>query len=171
MGFESPVSISYLNGCRKIICLLFDIFSNTPTPRRGFGFYKHMFWKKKKDLTFGEAGEKVAAKYLKKKGYKILDFNYFNPKGRRLGEIDIITKNDNCFVFVEVKTRKLEKFGGSLPEESINRQKLHKLNKIAQFYLRQNKLLDKNWRFDAVSVWLSVDMKEAKVKHLESIFL
>jgi len=171
LGFESPVSISYLNGCRKIICLLLDIFSNAPTLRRGFGFYKHMFWRKNNDLAFGEAGEKVAAKYLKKKGYKILDFNYCNFKGRRLGEIDIISKDGECFVFVEVKTRKLEKFDGSLPEESINRQKLHKLNKIAQFYLRKNKLLDKNWRFDAVSVWLSDDMKEAKVKHLESIFL
>jgi putative endonuclease len=143
---------------------------NAPTLRRGFGFYKHMFWKNK-NLTFGEAGEKISAKYLEKKGYKILEFNFCNLKGRRLGEIDIIAKDGDCLVFVEVKTRKIETFGKKLPEESIGRQKLHKLNKIAQFYLRQKKLLDKNWRFDAVSVWLSLDQKEAKVKHLESIFL
>jgi len=130
-----------------------------------------MFWSKKKKSNLGRLGEKAAAKYLKKKGYKIIAFNFQNVKGKRVGEIDIIAKEKGQFVFVEVKTRKMEDYNGILPEESITRQKLYKLRKIAEVYIRENNLWDFPYRFDAVSVWVSHDQKTAKVKHLKSIFL
>ena len=129
-----------------------------------------MFWKKKKS-NLGQLGEKAAVKYLKKKGYRIIALNFQNIKGRRVGEIDIIAKEKDQIVFVEVKTRELEDYGDTLPEENITRQKLYKLQKIAEVYIKENNLWDYSYRFDAISVWISQDRKIAKVKHLESIFL
>jgi len=129
-----------------------------------------MFWKKKKS-NLGQFGEKAAAKYLKQKGYKIVAFNFQNTKGRRVGEIDIIARKKDQIVFVEVKTREMEGYEDTLPEENITRSKLYKLQKIAQVYIYENNLWNHPYRFDAVSVWISRDRKTAKVKHLESIFL
>lgn len=115
-------------------------------------------------------GEDLAVKYLQDKGYEILDRNFCNKSGRRMGEIDIIAQKAKEIVFVEVKTREMLKYDCTLPEENISRQKLHKLNKIAVFYVRQKNLWSQAYRFDAISVWLDVASKKAKIKHLESIF-
>ncbi len=130
-----------------------------------------MFWNKKKKLNLGQLGEKEAAKYLKKKDYKIVAFNFQNTQGKRVGEIDIIAKEKDQIVFVEVKTRELENYEHTLPEENITRQKLYKLQKIAQVYIDKNNLWDYSYRFDAVSVWISQDRENIKIKHLKSIFL
>jgi putative endonuclease len=66
-----------------------------------------VLWRNKNN-NIGEVGEKAAKKFLKKKGFKIVELNYQNNKGRRLGEIDIIAKKDGEIVFVEVKTRKTD---------------------------------------------------------------
>lgn len=118
---------------------------------------------------FGEMGEKAAAKYLTTKGYEILGFNFQNNSGRRLGEIDIIAKEKDQIVFVEVKTRELSKYSETLPEENITRSKLHKLDKIAWAYLRLKKLESAPYRFDAVSVWLDLSTKTAKIKHISHL--
>lgn len=119
----------------------------------------------------GFLGEKVAEKYLKDKGYEILDRNFQNTSGRRLGEIDIIARDakENEIVFVEVKTREYEKFKDTLPEENITYFKIRKLDKIAQAYLRTKNLEDNAYRFDAISVWLDKKNKKAKVKHIKSL--
>jgi putative endonuclease len=96
--------------------------------------------------------------------------NFKNPYGRRLGEIDIIARKGNDMVFVEVKTRIFDKYDDNLPEESITPAKLHKLNKIANFYIKTNKLWENPYHFDAVSVWIDEDGKLAKIKHIENIF-
>lgn len=119
----------------------------------------------------GKMGEEEAIKFLKKLGYLILERNYQNNLGRRLGEIDIIAKENEEIVFVEVKTRELSKYENTLPEENITRSKLHKLNKIASCYIRNNKLWDNPYRFDAVSVWLDISAKNTKIKHIRSMFL
>jgi putative endonuclease len=119
----------------------------------------------------GKIGEDTAIKFLEKLGYKILARNYQNNLGRRLGEIDIIAKEKEEIVFVEVKTRELFKYKDTLPEENITRSKLHKLNKIASCYIRNNKLWNKSYRFDAVSVWLDLASKKAEIKHIRSMFL
>lgn len=119
----------------------------------------------------GDLGERVAAKYLENKGYEILDRNFQNNSGRQLGEIDIIAKDakENEIVFVEVKTREYFKFKDTLPEENITYAKIRKLAKIAEAYLKIKNLLDENFRFDALSVWLDLRSKKAKVKHISNI--
>lgn len=126
-----------------------------------------------KRKTTGQIGEKVAARFLQKKGYAILETNYQNSRGWRLGEIDIIARENNSqeIVFVEVKTREYEKWKDTLPEENITRSKLRKMEKIANSYLLKHHLRDKPYRFDAVSIWLDLSAKKAKVKHLRSICL
>jgi putative endonuclease len=121
----------------------------------------------------GKTGEQVAANFLKNKGYEILAMNFQNNSGRRLGEIDIIARDcmQNEIVFVEVKTRDYAKYGHTLPEENIGYQKLRKLVKIAAIYLRQHKLENCSYRFDALSIWLDYETRMAKVKHIPNIFL
>lgn len=121
--------------------------------------------------NLGGQGEKIAADYLKNKGYKIIEMNYQNSFGKRLGEIDIIAKEKETFVFVEVKTRDWQKYSQTLPEENITSAKMHKLAKIANQYLYKNKILGADYRFDAISVWLNWETRQARVKHLESIYL
>jgi putative endonuclease len=125
---------------------------------------------KKTNLDTGALGEKIAANYLEEGGYKILETNFKNPLGRRLGEIDLIAQKDGVLVFVEVKTRNFEKYKNSLPEENITPSKLHKLSKSGQFYIKSKHLWDSNYRFDAVSVWIDNSHKAAKIKHIENIF-
>jgi putative endonuclease len=120
--------------------------------------------------SLGQDGEKVAANFLQNNGYQILALNYQNSSGRRLGEIDIIAKQKNELVFVEVKTRNFLKYRLTLPEENITPEKLRKINKIAQEYLRQNNLRACAYRFDAISVWLDYQTRRAKIKHLSHIF-
>lgn len=119
----------------------------------------------------GKIGEEAAIKFLKKIGYIIVERNYQNNLGRRLGEIDIIAKENKEIVFVEVKTRELSKYENTLPEENITRAKLHKLSKIASCYIRNNKLWNKAYRFDAISVWIDLNSRKAKIKHIRSMFL
>jgi len=121
--------------------------------------------------NLGPKGEEVAENYLKNKGYEILEKNYTNNLGKRLGEIDIIARKDNALVFVEVKTRNMKNYSQTHPEENITYSKLHKLSKIANQYLYKNKLLGANYRFDAISIWLDLENRQAKIKHLESIYL
>ncbi len=119
--------------------------------------------------NFGDLGEKLAAKYLKNKGYVILDLNFQNNFGRRLGEIDIIARDGEELIFVEVKTREINKYADTLPEENITHLKLMRLAKIADAYIRLKKLDHLDYRFDAISVWLDSKSKEAKIKHIRSL--
>lgn len=123
--------------------------------------------------TTGQIGEKVAVNFLKERGYEILTVNFKNNSGRRLGEIDIIAreKNTRKIVFVEVKTRDFQKYQNTLPEENITYSKLRKLEKIAQFYLRTNHFFTDNYRFDAISVLLDKEHRQAKIRHLKNIYL
>jgi Holliday junction resolvase-like predicted endonuclease len=70
-----------------------------------------------------------------------------------------------------VKTRNLQKYSATLPEENITYSKLHKLSKIAENYLRQKNLLNSAYRFDAISIWLNQTERQAKIKHLRNIYL
>lgn len=130
-----------------------------------------VFWGKKENKSTGAVGEDIAARFLKEKGYRIIGRNFKNLKGRQLGEIDIIAEKNKEIIFVEVKTRDLEKYDGTLPEENITLQKLRKLSKIANSYIKMNDLWDYPYHFDAISVWLGQDRKNAKVKHIENIFI
>jgi putative endonuclease len=122
-------------------------------------------------LKIGEFGEDIACRYLEEKGYKILDRRFSNTSGPRLGEIDIIASDRGILVFAEVKTRLKKGSETVLPLENISRAKLHKLTKIARWYIACNKLYNTSYRFDAVSVVYDTLHKKALVKHIESIFI
>lgn len=94
----------------------------------------------------GVVGENIAAKYLAKHGYVILQRNFSS----RFGEIDIIAKHGEFFVFVEVKRRKTDKFG--LPREAVTPYKQQTIATCAKYWLSQNKLYGAPVRFDVVEV-------------------
>ncbi|HYM65574.1 MAG TPA: YraN family protein [Candidatus Sulfotelmatobacter sp.] len=108
-------------------------------------------------------GEEIAVKFLKEKGYKIIERNF--RKG--YGEIDIIAVQNNTLVFVEVKTRTTSLFGGAA--NSISYHKLQTLIKTAQFYKLINKNLPDSLRIDAILIDLDKKSKVSKIEHVENI--
>ena len=96
-------------------------------------------------LKQGEDAEAACCSYLKSQGLKLVNTNF----SCRQGEIDIIMLDKNMLVFVEVRFRKNDAFGGGL--ESITAAKQLKLRKTAELYLQQNRQY-KNARFDVVSM-------------------
>ena len=96
--------------------------------------------------AFGKAGEDLAVRYLKKKGYKVIQQNYTCP----LGEIDIIARQKKTIVFVEVKTRRSLSFGSA--KLAITPHKQRKISMAALYYLKSNQQMDQDARFDVVTV-------------------
>ncbi len=114
-------------------------------------------------INLGKQGEDLAAQHLKKMGLTILARNY----RQKTGEIDIIARDKNCLVFVEVKTRKSLRFGQ--PFEAVTQKKQAQLSKVALDYLSRNKLLDQSARFDVISILLPDNGKVA-IEHLPNCF-
>jgi putative endonuclease len=134
--------------------------------------YMFFFNFKQKSLPLGARGEKSAEAYLRKIGYKIIKTNFSNTQGRRIGEIDIIAKDGNELVFLEIKTRTFSSLENiPLPEESITPAKLHKLNKIASFYIAENRLFGVPYRFDAITLTANTQKGRAALRHLKNIFI
>jgi len=98
--------------------------------------------------TLGGKGENLALQFLRRKGYKIIIRNF----SCRLGEIDIIARQGETTVFIEVKTRSSCEFG--LPQEAIKREKIKHLLRCAQFYIKKYADPEGDFRFDVVSVVL-----------------
>lgn len=109
----------------------------------------------------GREGEEIAARYLQKLGFKIIDRNF---RGRNT-ELDIVALHNNVLVFVEVKTRTSDKFG--TPFEQIAFWKLKSLIKAAQFYKLTHKNLPEEMRIDAISIQYSANGPQ--VEHLQNI--
>lgn len=114
--------------------------------------------------SFGSMGEEIAVDYLSKKGYKIITQNY---RFSKLGEIDIISLENEYICFVEVKTRTGTLFG--MPSEAVNRKKQQNIIKLAQIYLKQNNLQGKNVRFDVVEVIVNKNFGGVSVKEINLI--
>ncbi len=104
-------------------------------------------------MKLGEKGEELAVRFLKKKGYKIIKQNYKT----RIGEIDIIARDGNALVFIEVKTRESIEYG--LPFEAINSAKKRKIANVALLYLKRLKEIPP-CRFDVVSIYYKQDNPE-----------
>ena len=119
--------------------------------------------------NIGKNGELLAANYLVAQGYEVLDINYFNHKGYRVGEIDIIAEDPKgILVFVEVKTRKGEKKDW-IPGENINRNKIQKILKAINIFLKNNDLMDRTWRIDLIGVLFNIKTRKASICHIKSI--
>lgn len=111
---------------------------------------------------YGQEGEAVAARHLKKCGYKILERNYRNS----IGEIDIIASDSDTIVFVEVKTRRNDRFGD--PKWAVTFRKQQKISMVALSYLKEFRMSDRKARFDVVTV--TEDLKKPTVEIIKNAF-
>ncbi|GAH89399.1 unnamed protein product [marine sediment metagenome] len=114
--------------------------------------------------NIGKFGEDAASKYLVAKGYKIKERNYRTF----LGEIDIVCEYKGNIIFVEVKTRRSDKFG--YPEEAVNFIKQQKIIKNALCYLSKYHLWKKNCCFDVILISISNHKDIRRIKHIRNAF-
>lgn len=110
----------------------------------------------------GNLAEKMALKFLKKRSLRFIEKNYHC----RYGEIDIIMQDKEYLVFVEVRYRKNDNFGGALA--SIDQRKQAKLRRSAEHYLIQHKRTDEPCRFDILCV--NGDLDKASFHWIDNAF-
>jgi putative endonuclease len=95
---------------------------------------------------FGKTGETIAARFLRKMGYRILEQNYRTV----LGEIDIIARDRDTLVFVEVKARTSGRYGN--PKSAVTPRKQRKISMVALHYLKSTAQSRIKARFDVVAI-------------------
>jgi len=115
-------------------------------------------------LNIAKIGESLAVEHLKARGCEILAQNY---RVRR-GEIDLIARDGEFIVFVEVKTRRSLRFG--LPQAAVTLQKQRQISKVALAYLQAQNLLDAPCRFDVIAIHLSPQLELLRLEQIESAF-
>lgn len=114
-------------------------------------------------INIGNQGESLACEYLKKQGYKILERNY----RIRGGEIDIVARDKDYLVFVEVKTRSSHEFG--LPVDAMTPWKIKFLLKTAQFYLLKINWGSKPYRLDFISIDFANNPEKPEIELIKNI--
>ena len=110
----------------------------------------------------GIIGEKEAIKFLRSIGYIILSQNFY----AREGEIDIVAKEKDEYIFVEVKTRISNKYGK--PVDAVNKRKKKHILATSKYYIYKYGLEDKYIRFDVVEVY--IDGKNKSINHIKNVF-
>jgi putative endonuclease len=120
-----------------------------------------MLEKNKKET--GDRGEQLAVALLKDKNFEIIEQNYRFGHG----EIDIIARDKDVLVFVEVKTRKNLEFGP--PELAVTKNKQRQIRKIAEMYLVENKITDMDCRMDVIAILLKQNLPP-EINHIENAF-
>jgi len=110
----------------------------------------------------GQWGEERAAAFLINKGYELLDTNWRS----RPGEIDLVMKDGEEIVFVEVKTRRGLGFG--YPEEAINDKKIASLVEVCEKYINE-KGIDLDWRLDVVAVIGDEKTGAQNIEHIQGL--
>lgn len=113
--------------------------------------------------TLGDIGERIAEKYLKAKGYKILDRNF---RWRKFGELDLVARKGEGVIFFEVKARMKKGVSEFRPEDNITRTKQKKLIKLAQIWLAKRKL-DTGWQIDILAIEIYRN-KTFDIRHIEN---
>lgn len=114
--------------------------------------------------SLGQWGESVAALHLEAKGYEVVDRNWRCSRG----EIDLVMRAGENYVFVEVKTRRGKLMG--LPEEGLTPKKSAKIIELAQYYLAVHEL-DVDWRIDLVAIELDHTGKLLRCDHVPNAVL
>ncbi len=113
---------------------------------------------------FGNRGEKLAAKYLERAGYRILARQFTC----RAGEIDLIALDGGTVVFVEVKSRRSDAAGH--PAEAVTEKKQSQMVRAALFYLKRYNLLEQPSRFDVVAIVWPADNAQPEITHYRNAF-
>jgi putative endonuclease len=114
--------------------------------------------------SLGQRGEDEAARYLKKRGYRILARGFDS----RLGELDIVAVDGRTIVFVEVKTRRSTDSGH--PAEAIDPRKEQRMTQAALAYLKSQRLLNYAARFDVVAITWPEDKRHPTIEHYVNAF-
>jgi putative endonuclease len=115
-------------------------------------------------LRLGTRGEKLACQFLRRNGYKILFRNF---RGRTGGEIDVVCRDHDTLVFVEVKTRTREDFGR--PLDAVDRDKRKRISRGGLAWLRLLGNPDILFRFDVVEV-IAADGAQPRLEILRNAF-
>jgi len=118
---------------------------------------------KPENLRRGDLGERAAEKYLKGQGLKFLTRNYRSLRG----EIDLVFRDADCLVFIEVKTRSAD--GWTRPAAAVDARKKKRLSQTGLDYLKLLKNPEVKFRFDIVEVLLH-DGEVREVRHLPNSF-
>lgn len=118
------------------------------------------FWKR----ILGNRGERLAARFLRRQGFKILHRQFHS----KLGEVDLIAVDGETVVFVEVKTRRTTAAGD--PTEAVTLSKQRQLTKLALAYLKRYNLLERAARFDVVAVIWPDDGGKPEITHYRNAF-
>ena len=113
------------------------------------------------NISRGKSGEKLAKDYLITKGYSILETNYRN----KIGEIDIIAKDKDILVFIEVKTRTSTDYGYAF--EAVDFRKQRKIINTSMVYVKYKNYVDTQLRYDIIEVYMT---NVIKINHLDNAF-
>ncbi len=114
-------------------------------------------------LAFGETAETEAERYLRRKGYRILERNLrFST-----GELDLVTESEGVLIFVEVKGRRTSAYGGAA--YAVDERKQARLIRLAAQYLARHQLRDRYCRFDVVLCHGGL-ATPARIEHVENAF-
>jgi putative endonuclease len=119
---------------------------------------------RRRRLSLGQQGEQAAARFLRRKGFRIISI----ADRTALGEIDIVAADGRTVVFVEVKTRRSDDAG--LPVEAVDAHKQQRLTRLALGYLKRHGLMEHQGRFDVVSVIWPAGAKQPTIEHFENAF-
>ena len=115
-----------------------------------------------KRKTTGIIGERLAADFLTKQGYEIIETNFRCKEG----EVDIIAEDEGCLVFVEVRTKTSRMYG--TPEESVTARKKEHLRNTAARYLEIHPEFSAQWRIDFVAVEMTSAGKVLRLEVLKN---
>jgi putative endonuclease len=115
------------------------------------------FWNR----MLGERGERAAARFLRREGLRVLLRGYRT----RTGEIDLIARDGDTLVFVEVKARR-----HGVPAEAVTPEKQRRVTLAALHFLRRYDLLDARSRFDVVAIVWPDDRRPPEVEHIRNAF-
>lgn len=113
------------------------------------------------NISRGKYGEELAKDYLITKGYSILETNYRN----KIGEIDIIAKDKDILVFIEVKTRTSTDYGYAF--EAVDFRKQRKIINTSMVYVKYKNYVDTQLRYDIIEVYMT---NKIKINHLDNAF-
>jgi putative endonuclease len=108
-------------------------------------------------IALGRFGEKLASRRLQKLGYQILEKNYRCS----LGEVDLVARDGDALVFIEIKTRKNRPLGEA--KEAVHKRKQGQLSRVALAYLKSKKLLGTKARFDVVAIGVGEGKEEIEI--------
>jgi putative endonuclease len=115
------------------------------------------FWNR----LLGDRGERAAARFLRRRGLRVLVRGYRT----RFGEIDLIARDGDTLVFVEVKSRRR-----GVPAEAVTEEKQRRISLAALHFLRKHELLDVRCRFDIVAIVWPDEGGEPQIEHIPSAF-